>query len=160
MSYNLYINSSVYHPSTILSTNVSQRVYAVDWSFLPKNKKFKVSFHYASGRGQLNPDNTGYIVMNLNNSSNVTSSSLVEYQSTNIIGVCMPIWGSSRVSLGIPSDVWMSAKPDDNPPFILSSNSLNSLVEVILYNLDGTHGTQFVMPINKNYQMTLYFEPF
>ncbi len=158
MSYNLYINSSVYHPSTISAANVSQRVYAVDWSFLPKNKKFKVSFHYLSGRGQLNPDNTGYIVMNLNNSSNVTSStSLVEYLSTNIIGFFMPVRGSPRSNLGVASDIWMSANPDDNPPFILSSNSLNSLVEVILYNLDGT---QFVMPLNKNYQMTLNFEPF
>lgn len=157
MSFNLYINSSVYHPSTISAANVSQRVYAVDWTFLPNNKKFKVSFNYITGRGQVNPNHIGYIVMNLNNSSNVTSSSIVEYESTNMIGFFMPIWGSNRVSLGIPSDVWMSAKPGDNPPFILSSNSLNSLVEVILYNLDGT---QFVMPINKNYQMTLYFEPF
>ena len=157
MSYNLYINSTVYHPSTISAANVSQRVYAVDWSFLPKNKKFKVSFHYLSGRGQLNPDNTGYIVMNLNNSSNVTSSSLVEYKSTNMIGFFMPVIGSTRAAAGIPSDISMIANPNDNPSFILSSNSLNSLVEIILYNLDGT---QFVMPINKNYQMTLYFEPF
>ena len=157
MSYNLYINSSVYHPSTIAANNVAQRVYGVDWSFLPNNKKFKVSFHYASGRGQLNPDHTGYIVMNFNNSSNVTNSSLVEYQSTNIIGFFMPVWASPRSNLGVYSDISMLAYPTDNPPFILSFNSLNSLLEVILYNLDGT---QFVMPPNKNYQMTLYFEPF
>ena len=96
--------------------------------------------------------------MNLNNSSNVTSStSLVEYQSTNIIGFFMPVRGSPRSNLGVASDIWMSANPDENPPFILSSNSLNSLVEVILYNLDGT---QFVMPINKNYKLILHFEPF
>ena len=87
MSYNLYINSTVYHPSTISAANVSQRVYGVDWSFLPNNTKFKVTFKFATGRGQLNPNDTGYIVMNLNNSSNVTSlTSLVEYQSTNMIG--------------------------------------------------------------------------
>ena len=153
MSFNLYINSSVYHPSTISAANVSQRVYAVDWSFLPNNKKFKVSFHYLSGRGQYNPDNTGYIVMNFNNSSNVTSSSIVEYQSTNMIGCFMPVIGSTRAAAGIPSDIFMSANPDDNPPFILNSNSLNSLLEVLIYNADGT---QF----NKKYQMTLYFEPF
>ena len=157
MSYNLYINSTVYHPSTISATNVAQRVYGVDWSFLPNNKKFKVSFDYASGRGQLNPDQTGYIVMNLNNSSNVTNSKIVEFQSTNIIGLFMPVVGSTRNSAGIPSDISMIANPKDNPPFILSSNSLNSLLEVVLYNLDGT---QFVMPLNKNYQMTLHFEPF
>ena len=128
----------------------------MDWSFLPKNKKFKVSFHYLSGRGQLNPDHTGYILMNLNNSSNVTRSSIVEYQSTNIIGLFMPVVSSTRNAAGIPSDIAMIAKPDDNPPFILSSNSLNRLLEVILYNLDGT---QFVMA-NQKYQMTLHFEPF
>ena len=157
MSYNLYINSTVYHPSTISAANVSQRVYGVDWTFLPNNTKFKVTFKFATGRGNLTPDNTGYIVMNLNNSSNVTSSSLVEYKSTNMIGFFMPVIGSTRSAAGIPSDISMISNPDDNPPFILSSNSLNSLVEVILYNLNGT---QFVMPLNKNYQMTLYFEPF
>ena len=152
MSYNLYLNSTVYHPSTISEANVSQRVYAVDWSFLPKNKKFKVSFHYLSGRGQYTPDQTGYIVMNFNNSSNVTSSSIVEYQSTNMIGFFMPVIGSTRNAAGLFSDISMSANPDDNPPFILS-NSLNSLLEVRMYNLDGA---QF----NKKYQMTLNFEPF
>ena len=153
MSYNLYINSTIYHPSTISAANVSQRVYAVDWSFLPNNKKFKVSFDYATGRGQVNPDQTGYIVMNLNNSSNVTNSEIVEFQSTNIIGLFMPVARSTRNAAGIPSDISMIANPKDNPPFILSSNSLNSLLEVRLYNLDGA---QF----NKTYQMTLHFEPF
>ena len=158
MSYNLYINSTVYHDSTISAANVSQRVYAVDWTFLPNNTKFKVTFKFATGRGQLNPDNTGYIVMNLNNSSNVTSStSLVEYQSTNMIGFFIPGYASTRSSAGVPSDVIAMAYPDENPPFVLSSNSLNSLVEVILYNLDGT---QFVMPPNKNYKLILHFEPF
>ena len=157
MSYNLYINSYIYHPSTIASTNVAQRVYGVDWSFLPNNKKILVTFKFASGRGQLNPDQTGYIVMNLNNSSNVTNSEIVEFKSTNIIGLFMPVKGSTRNSAGIPSDISMISFPDDNPPFILSSNSLNSLLEVLLYNLDGT---QFVSPSNKNYQMILYFEPF
>ncbi len=157
MSYNLYINSSIYHPSTISAGNVSQRVYGVDWSFLPNNKKFKVSFHFASARGILNPDQTGYIVLNLNNSSNVTTSTIVEFKSTNIIGLFMPVKGSTRNSAGIPSDISMISFPDDNPPFILSSNSLNSLLEVLLYNLDGT---QFVSPSNKNYQIILYFEPF
>ena len=156
MSYNLYLNSTVYHPSTISAANVSQRVYAVDWSFLPNNKKFKVSFDYATGRGQINPDQTGYIVMNLNNSSNVTNSTIVEFQSSNIIGLFMPVVRSTRNAAGIPSDISMIANPDDNPPFILSSNSLNSLLEVLLYNLDGT---QFTMT-NQKYLMTLYFEPF
>ena len=156
MSYNLYINSTDYHPSTISEANVSQRVYAVDWSFLPNNKKFKVSFDYATGRGQVNPDQTGYIVMNLNNSSNVTNSEIVEFKSTNIIGFFMPVARSTRNAVGIPSDISMIANPDDNPPFILSSNSLNSLLEVLLYNLDGT---QFTMA-NQKYQMTLHFEPF
>ena len=156
MSYNLYISSTIYHPSTISAANVSQRVYAVDWSFLPNNKKFKVSFDYATGRGQVNPDQTGYIVMNLNNSSNVTNSEIVEFKSTNIIGLFMPVTRSTRNAAGIPSDIAMIANPDDNPPFILSSNSLNSLLEVLLYNLDGT---QFTMA-NQKYQMTLHFEPF
>ena len=156
MSYNLYINSTDYHPSTISEANVSQRVYAVDWSFLPNNKKFKVSFDYASGRGQYNPDQTGYIVMNLNNSSNVTNSEIVEFQSTNIIGLFMPVARSTRNAAGIPSDIAMIANPDDNPQFVLCSNSLNGLLEVLLYNLDGT---QFTMA-NHKYQMTLNFEPF
>jgi hypothetical protein len=156
MSYNLYINSTDYHPSTISEANVSQRVYAVDWSFLPNNKKFKVSFDYASGRGQYNPDQTGYIVMNLNNSSNVTNSEIVEFQSTNIIGFFMPVARSTRNAAGIPSDIAMIANPDDNPQFVLCSNSLNGLLEVLLYNLDGT---QFTMA-NQKYQMTLHFEPF
>jgi hypothetical protein len=153
MSYNLYLNSTIYHPSTISATNFAQRVYAVDWSFLPNNKKFTVTFDYASGRGQYNPDQTGYIVMNLNNSSNVTNSEIVEFQSTNIIGFFMPVARSTRNAAGIPSDIAMIANPGDNPPFVLSSNSLNSLLEVRLYNLDGA---QF----NKTYQMTLHFEPF
>ena len=139
MSYNLYINSTVYHDSTISAANVSQRVYAVDWTFLPNNTKFKVTFKFATGRGQLNPDNTGYIVMNLNNSSNVTSStSLVEYQSTNMIGFFMPVRGSPRSNLGVPSDIWMSSNPDDNPPVSMNDRPSNNYIEILLLAMDGT----------------------
>ena len=62
--YNLFLRINNYY-STTNTANTLNRTYEVDWTFLPKDKHFKVSFNFCSNRFQsaLNANDRQYLVL-------------------------------------------------------------------------------------------------
>jgi len=84
MIYNLFLNSTTDNPlsnyySAASAANRGQRIYAVDWSFLPENRKFEVYFRFASASGAFTANDLCFITTNLGPThSTVSGSSIVE----------------------------------------------------------------------------------
>ena len=61
MIYNLFLNSTSSHALTTSAANRGQRIYALDWSFLPQYKRYKITFRFVSKKGSYTGDDN-YIV--------------------------------------------------------------------------------------------------
>ena len=149
MIYNLFLNSKKYN-SASSAVSRGQRVYAIDWSFLPENKAFNLTFKFLSQHPTL--------VLSSNNISLISASfgplalscsggSVIQRQNSNIIG-------SINVrSATANSDFHMFSTPIDNPPITLLSRPSNNLLEITITDIDMVQ-----VPLDTDYILTLSFE--
>jgi hypothetical protein len=137
MIYNLFLNSTTDNPltnyySAASAANRGQRVYAVDWSFLPENKKYEVSFRFATRSGTFTANNLCYITANFGlTSTSVSGSSGINIRNNNILGIV-----KSRLASSAVNDAQLSALPGDNEPVLLLDRPKNNFVEIRI--LDNT----------------------
>ena len=89
MNYKLTLNSSTYF-SKLNATNNLSITYAIDWTFLPKDKSFLVSFRFITNRynfGTTPANNRQFLVnANLGQSNNYTGNAILYKMQNNIIG--------------------------------------------------------------------------
>jgi hypothetical protein len=131
MIYNLFLNSTTNNPltnyhSAIDPNNRGQRVYAVDWSFLPENKKFEVSFRFATRSAAFTANNLCYLTSNIGPvSTSISGGSITQKKSNNILGIV-----KSRIASSTVNDSQLSALPSDNEPILLLDRPQNNFVEI------------------------------
>ena len=93
MIYNLFLNAYTNAPLTNYysagsSADYSQRVFAIDWTFLPHDKNFKVSFKFASRAATLTNSDQIYVTANfLPNSTTLSGGSMVQQNNTSLLGL-------------------------------------------------------------------------
>ena len=129
MIYNLFLNSTTDIPltnyySAVLDTNRGQRVYAVDWSFLPEDTKFKVSFKFISKNASLTGANVYNIVTNFTQPNSVSGGNEMRRYTNTILGTVKP-----RMVTGT-TDVQLIANPLNNDPIVLNERPSNNLLEI------------------------------
>jgi hypothetical protein len=153
MIYSLILNSTTNTPLTnYFSANASgnrgQRVYAVDWTFLPENKKFKVTFKFASKKiTALTADNIAYITANFSQPNHIMGSNLVRRNPTPCLGILKPNYVSAA------TDMQYSSNPTENQPTFLFERPSNNFLEITVLDLANTQ-----VNITVDYLMVLYFE--
>ncbi len=112
MNYKLSLNSSTYF-SKLNATNNLNITYAIDWTFLPKDKSFKVSFRFITNRKNFNstPANNRQFLVNANlgQSNNYTGNATLDKMQNNIIGGLKLYRASGRSALGSPTDTAFKA---------------------------------------------------
>lgn len=152
MIYNLYLNSLTNNPLTNYysansTNNRGQRIYAVDWSFLPEDKEFQVSFKFISRGLTLTANNIYNIVANFNQPNCISAGSDIRRNTNSILGVIKP-----RQITG-DTDVQLIANPKDNEPVSLLKRPNDNFLEIKIVDNDGV---QF--NLGQDYLMILSFE--
>ena len=151
--YNLFLRSNNYY-STTNTANTLNRTYAVDCTFLPKDKHFKVSFNFCSNRFQsaTNANNRQYLVLtNLGGYNSFTGGNNVEKNVNNILGGLKIKRGSWRTADGIQTDMHYRANDTSNSPIYLndrpSSNFLTIDIISILGSTDASVSSQYYIEL-------------
>jgi hypothetical protein len=153
MIYNLFLNSTPNNPltnyhSAITANNRGQRVYAVDWSFLPENKKFEVSFRFASKASAFTANDLYYITTNFGpTSTSLSGGSMVRRQNNNIIGT-LKVRSISTTA----GDLQLVSLPLENEPVLLLQRPTNNLLEVSIMSNPSTQYN-----LTTDYLLTLSF---
>ena len=140
MIYNLFLNAYTNAPltnyySAVSATDYSQRVFAFAWSFLPNDKKFKVSFKFASMAATLTNSDQIYLTANfLPNSTTLAGSSVIQQLNTSLLGLL-------KVRAATPSNADMQyvSNPNDNLPVYLYGRPTNNFLEIILKTYAGAN---------------------
>lgn len=148
MIYNLFLSSNVYF-SANTSTDMGQRVYAIDWSFLPEDKQYKVKMRFNS----LKYGFSGNDVYSVNasfgpNATTFQGSNKVERKNNNSLGIIRP-----QMSTVASTEMQLIALPDDNPPIYLQYRPNNNLLEIIIRTIQGNQ-----YGLNAEYFLILSFE--
>ena len=131
MIYNLFINATTNVPLTNYysaqdANDRGQRIYAVDWSFLPEDKKFKVSFRFNSLGGSFTSNNLLYITTSFGpNANSVSAGSSVARKPNNILGILKVRQGTTATT-----DLCLASFPDNNRPLFLNGRPNDNLLEI------------------------------
>lgn len=142
MIYNLFLNAYTNAPltnyySATTASEYAQRVFAIDWSFLPQDKKFKVSFKFASRAASLTNSDQIYVTANfLPNSTTLAGGSVVQQNNTSLLGLL-------KVRAATPSNADMQyvSNPNDNLPVYLFGRPTNNFLEIVLKTYAGVNAT-------------------
>lgn len=156
-TYNLYLNSSK-ALNFVAGTATSQNdlTYNINWSFLPDNKKFKVSFNFHSQN-----------ITNLDGSD--TTALMVYFDSPNTYVPQSQIVGNGNFCIGIlhpytntvngNNRYILQTDYQDNPPIMLLNRPYNSNLRVELQTLQESTATYaFEVATNSRYALILHFE--
>lgn len=140
MIYNLFLNSTTDTPltnyySAVLANDRGQRVYAVDWSFLPElqaNESYEVSFRFLSKAGTFTANNLVYLTLTIGLSgTSVTGSNSVSRKNNRVLGMLKPRQASGT------SDIQLSALASDNEPVSIITRPFDSFIEVKVVDNTG-----------------------
>lgn len=154
MIYTLNLNSTQYFSSTTKPTTSSRITYAVDWSFLPENQPFIMTFSIISKNRS-----TSYFAGNILNSveanlgspfiQNVTGGNLIRRNNNFVLG----FWKIKQPTT-TASDNYIEILPQDNPPIYLPCRPSSNFITISqVTNAKGLSGFT-----NTDYLMTLFFE--
>ena len=151
MIYKVNLDSSDFY-SSLTEPNHSHRIYAIDWSFLPEHKRFKMTFSMVSKKRTLNGFNAGANIIrvrcnlggmfqqNKNGSNNGNND---------FIG-CIVIKRASDDT----NDNRIKTLPHHNPPTFLPSRPTGNFITVEIVNNNETLN----LGLSGSYCMTLFFE--
>lgn len=156
MIYKVDLDSNVFFSSLTGTGLHSHRVYAIDWSFLPENKKFKMTFKIqsrtrTSGGGYNATFNSVRVKCNFQGifDQNINAGNLTSKQNNDFIGLIVIKRSSNTLN-----DNQIRTFPHHNPPVFLNVRPSGSFITIDLININGLRNTF----INSSYLMTLYFE--
>lgn len=153
MIYRLDFNSLQFFNRPTTSNNLI--TYAVDWSFLPENKKYKMTFSFISYKRPL----TGFVGSVASNrievnfgtlfNQNVTGSNEITRKNNFVLGT----WNIKQLTSTAHNN-FLCILPHHNPPVFLHNRPSNNFITVT--NLSNSNAlTSF---LNTDYLMSLYFE--
>ena len=143
MIYNLFLNSYTDAPltnyySATTANAYAQRVFAVDWSFLPQDKKYNVSFKFASRSASLTNNDQVYVNANfLPNSTTLAGGSIIQQKNTSILGLLKVRAATTNVT----TDLQYYANPIDNSPVYLYGRPCDNFLEITLKSYSGVNAT-------------------
>ena len=131
----------------------SSRTYNVDWSFLPLNKRVKVTFSYMSCSAGtiIGAVNVMALHLNLGQTSNFYCTGTNGLQSSQYVGTLRMAVSSAPSSHG-----YYFADVTSNPPIYLEQRPAQNVLAVQLN--DGVTTTGFATPVPTEYLLTLAFE--
>lgn len=149
MIYNLFLNSTVYHPLTTSATNRGQRIYGLDWSFLPQYKRYKITFRFVTKKASYTGDDNYVVTANFGPLfSSFTGGKNVERKNNLNLGFLSPRQGTTA-----NTDLQLYALPSDNPPVSMNDRPSNNYIEILLVGMDGI--TQYNLTVD--YLMIISF---
>ena len=140
MIYKLFLNAYTNAPltnyySATTATDYSQRVFAIDWTFLPHDKKFKVSFKFASRAASLTNSDPIYVTANfLPYSTTLAGGSIVQQNNTSLLGLL-----KVRPATASNADMQYFSNPNDNIPVYLYGRPNNNFLEINLKTYAGAN---------------------
>jgi hypothetical protein len=131
----------------------SARTYNVDWTFLPLNKRFKVTFSYMSAAAATvsGLNNVMALLLNLGQTSNFYCTGTPGLQMSQYVGTL-------RITIGLSAAyAYYFADVTSNPPIYLEQRPAQNVLTVQL--CDGLSlTTPFTTPVPEDYVLTLAFE--
>ena len=148
-------NFSVNNAGTTLNNT-----YAIDWTFLPADKSFLVSFNFISGRynffGVSAADKNFLVSANLGQYNNDTGSSTISKQQNNILGGFKIYRASARANAGFHTDQSYKASIKTNPPIYIDRRPTDNFLNIVITSIiDGENALNtFTLP----YQLNLFFQ--
>jgi hypothetical protein len=155
MIYRLDLNSSVYFSSTTKPRTASRITYAVDWSFLPENQPFKMTFSLVSKKRYSTSSFSGvitnFVEANFGSpfTQNVSGGNLIRRNNNYVLG----FWHIKKPTTAA-TDNYINISPEDNPPVYLPSRPSSNFITITqLTNTKALSGFT-----NTDYLMTLFFE--
>jgi hypothetical protein len=138
MIYNLFLNSTTDNPltnyfSTVTAANRGQRIYNVNWQFLPPDKKFQVTFRFVSKAAALTSDNVVYLTADFIGLRSVSfsGSNTNDIKGNNILGMLKVRQSSTNLN-----DTQLSALVSDNEPVIIPRPT-NPFIEIKIMDITG-----------------------
>lgn len=144
MIYNLILNSLDAQHSTATASNY---IWAIDWSFLPEGKQFKVTttFQCKAGASVRTYNDNKHLIMNFPNTTNYSGRTTIEKQNTRAVSTISLTNG--RYSVG--TDAILFKRPCDTPPFYLMDRPNDNFISCQLLNTTGgtygQPGTMFII---------------
>ncbi len=161
MNYKLTLNSNTNY-SKLNATNYLSITYAIDWSFLPKDKSFLVSFRFITNRynfGTTPPANNRQFLVsaNLGQSNNYTGNATLDKMQNNIIGGLKIYRASSRLADGASTDMAYKANIRTNSPFYIDRRPTDNFLTIVITTTIDTE-INFLNSFNLPYQMDLFFQ--
>ena len=154
--YNLFLRSNNYY-STTNTANTLNRTYAVDWTFLPKDKHFKVTFNFCSNRFQAGTtlNNRQYLELtNLGGYNSFTGGNNVEKNVNNILGGLKIKQASKRTSAGQQTDINYRANDKSNSPIYLNDRPSSNFLTIDIISILGSPDAS----LTAQYYIKLCFE--
>ncbi len=155
--YQINLDSNSYY-STVDNTSHAHRVYAVDLSFLPEHKAYKMSFNLESKQRTSSTYSASNNAFRVKCSfggigafhTNILGGAKMNRPSTNFIGMVVVKRASDTTN-----DTQIKTFPHHNPPTYLSSRPTGNFITIEIVNTSGIlAGTA----ISGSYLMTLFFE--
>jgi len=160
MNYKLTLNSSTYF-SKLNATNNLSITYAIDWTFLPKDKSFLVSFRFITNRynfGTTPANNRQFLVnANLGQSNNYTGDATLDKTQNNIIGGLKIYRASTRTADGASTDMAYKANINTNSPIYLNTRPTDNFLTISITSTVENE-TNFLNGFIQGYQMDLFFQ--
>ena len=158
MNYKLTLNSSTYF-SKLNATNNLSITYAIDWTFLPKDKSFLVSFRFITNRYSIfaTANNRQFLVnANLGQYNNYTGNAILNKMQNNVIGGLKMYQASPRTATGNHTDMAYKANIKNNKPIYINKRPTDNFLTISISSIiDGdTNLSSFTLP----YQMDLFFQ--
>ena len=159
MNYKLSLNSSTYF-SKLNATNTTNITYAIDWTFLPKDKSFLVSFHFISGRynfATTNANNSQFLVnANLGQSNSYTGNATLDKMQNNILGGLKLYKASLRTADGSPTDTAFKSKIKNNSPIYIDRRPTVNFLTILISSIIDSDAT--LTDFTQAYLMELFFQ--
>ena len=157
-NYKLSIQSlNNYSVGTAGTTN---NTYAIDWTFLPPDKSFLVSFNFITNRYNFsgaNANNSQVLVSaNLGQYNNYTGNATIDKMQNIIIGGLKLYRASTRSSVGSQTDIAYKANIKTNPPIYIDRRPTDNFLNIVLTSITDSDVVlnNFTLP----YLMNLYFQ--
>jgi hypothetical protein len=159
MNYKLSLNSSTYF-SKLNATNNTNITYAIDYTFLPKDKAFLVSFRFISSRYNFNatPANNRQFLVNANlgQSNNYTGNAILDKMQNNILGGLKLYKASTRNTAGTPTDTSFKANIKNNRPIYLNTRPTDNFLTISISSIIDSDAT--LTDFTQAYLMDLFFQ--
>lgn len=150
MIYTVILNSTNYS-SIATAGNRGNISYAVDWSFLPQGKKYKVSFSFQSATAALAiASNPSFIYLYADFTGSPLTyegGSLIQQKTSNCLGLLFPGIGSSSTTIAS-----YKASASENDSIVIADRPNNNTFSVRLLLANGN-----VYALAQDYALKLSF---